>query len=240
MKRGKKLFWGILFILGALALIVGKLGYLEGFGFWTILFTICLLGLLIDGIFRRGFGTILFSLAFLAILYDELLGIEAITPWPVLGAALLGTIGLGIIFPKKGAREAFLGKGHIYKKTVKSDSYKFQESMDGEHVAFDCSFGQAVKYVTSKSLSRGEMECAFGSLEVYLDGASLKEGKADIYVECSFGSIVLYVPEDWKVVVNTSAVFGGVEEKGSCNPMGTDILQIQGEVAFGALEIRYV
>ena len=42
----------------------------------------------------------LFSLAFAAILFDEALGIEAITPWPVLGAALLGTIGLNMIFNK--------------------------------------------------------------------------------------------------------------------------------------------
>ena len=42
----------------------------------------------------------LFSLAFLIIVNDELLGLEAITPWPVLGAALLGSLGLNLLFPK--------------------------------------------------------------------------------------------------------------------------------------------
>lgn len=72
---------------------------LEGIGFWTILFNICLLTILIKGIFQRQIGTILFSAAFLIIINDKLLHLESITPWPVLGAALLGTIGLKSLFP---------------------------------------------------------------------------------------------------------------------------------------------
>ena len=61
MKQGRKIFWGLMFILGALALLVVKLGYLEGIGFWSILFTIALIGILVDGIMDRGFGRILFT-----------------------------------------------------------------------------------------------------------------------------------------------------------------------------------
>ena len=80
-RKTRNIFWGILFLLGALALLLGKLGFL------------------INGILRRSFGGILFSLAMLIIINDELLHMEAITPWPVLGAALLGTIGLHFLFP---------------------------------------------------------------------------------------------------------------------------------------------
>ena len=44
----KKVFWGVLFLLGALALLLGKSGYLEGVGFWTVFFSIILAGILID------------------------------------------------------------------------------------------------------------------------------------------------------------------------------------------------
>ena len=44
---------------------------------------------------------ILFSIAFICIIYDDWLGITALTPWTVLGAALLGSIGLSLIFKKK-------------------------------------------------------------------------------------------------------------------------------------------
>ena len=90
MKK-KNVFWGLLFILGALAVLVSKLGVFEGVGFWSVLFSIGLIGILINGIIHRSWGTILFSTAFLAIVNSALLGIEKLVPWPVLGAALLGT-----------------------------------------------------------------------------------------------------------------------------------------------------
>ncbi|MBQ8039932.1 MAG: hypothetical protein IJ274_08715, partial [Lachnospiraceae bacterium] len=65
MKNGKKIFWGVLFLLGAVALIVGKLGYLGGFNFWTVRISIGLVGFLVEGIFSKNFGMILFALAFL-------------------------------------------------------------------------------------------------------------------------------------------------------------------------------
>ena len=97
MKNGKKIFWGVLFLLGAVALIVGQMGYLGDLNFWSVLITIGLIGFLLEGVADRNFGMILFALAFLAITNDKLLGIEELTPWPVLGAALLGTIGLDIL-----------------------------------------------------------------------------------------------------------------------------------------------
>ena len=98
MRKGKNIFWGLLFVLGAVFILVNRLGYFEGISIVTVIFTIIIAGALIDSIFHRSFGGILFSLAFLCILYDELLGIENLTPWPVLAAALCGTIGLNMIF----------------------------------------------------------------------------------------------------------------------------------------------
>lgn len=59
MKK-KNVFWGLLFILGALAVLVSKLGVFEGVGFWSVLFSIGLIGILINGIIHRSWGTILF------------------------------------------------------------------------------------------------------------------------------------------------------------------------------------
>ena len=95
MYRGKKsVFWAIMLILLAAALLASRLGYLEGIGFSAIF-----VAFVINGIAKGKFGTILFSIAFLIILNDEALHLEAITPWPVLGAALLCTIALKMLFP---------------------------------------------------------------------------------------------------------------------------------------------
>lgn len=56
---------------------------------------------LFNGIRNVNFWEILFSIAFICIIYDDWLGITALTPWTVLGAALLGSIGLSLIFKKR-------------------------------------------------------------------------------------------------------------------------------------------
>lgn len=65
MYRGKKsVFWAIMLILLAAALLASRLGYLEGIGFWPILFSAIFVAFVINGIAKGKFGTILFSIAF--------------------------------------------------------------------------------------------------------------------------------------------------------------------------------
>lgn len=233
MKNGRKIFWGVLFILGALALLVSQLGYLQGFGFWNILFTIGLIGAVVDGIFHKNYGLILFGLAFLVIVNDKLLGMESITPWPVLGAALLGTIGLSFMFPNHKWNK------HIGGNWTRNEDRTTQGEM-GEMIRYECSFGEAVKYIDSQELCNVDAECAFGSLSIYFNNAVLKNGLGMVNAECSFGNLVLYVPSDWKVELNVQTAFGAAEEKGRCNYNGSNILRVSGDVSFGALEIRYI
>ena len=233
MKNGKKVFWGVLFLLGAVALIVSNLGYLGGFNFWTVLISIGLVGFFVEGLVSKNFGSMLFALAFLGIIHAEILGIEKLTPWPLLGAALLGTIGLDMLFPKK-----YRWKEHVNKKSVNEETKA--ESVYGEDVNFEVTFGEAVRYVTSTQLKSVKANCSFGSLEIYLNNAMLKDHQAVVNVDCSFGSTVLYIPGDWNVVQQAKASLGGIDEKGFHSPNGQNTLIISGSVSFGSLEIRYI
>ena len=96
--KSSKVFWGIFFILAAVYVIVSKFGILPDVGVFSILITVLLIWMFIEGIRNVDFFGILFSSAFLCIVYDDQLGITALTPWTVLGAALLGSIGLSMIF----------------------------------------------------------------------------------------------------------------------------------------------
>lgn len=234
MKKSKNIFWGIIFILGAVILIVGQMGFGEGIGFWKILATLVLAGILVDGIRDRSYGRILFPIAFLIIVYDEFLGLEAITPGPVLGAALLATIGLEFLFPQKK-------RGH-YMNIVKGEKEDpFGENvLSGEEICFSNTFGESVKYLSGKEISLVELENCFGSLNVFFDKAVLKNGEANVYVKNSFGSTVLYIPSEWRTVMNVDTTFGEVDEKGHSNPTGDIILHIHGKVCFGELQIHYL
>ena len=236
----KNVYWGVLLLLGAAALVVGKLGYLEGIGVWSIIFSVCLVGFLVDGLVNRSFGEILFSIAFLIIVNDELFNLEAITPWPVLGAALLGTIGLNLLFPRFKKKSRFVemhmnmgGRDYDGRERVS------EEKWSGGSVSYENAFGGAVKY-PSGEISHVDAENAFGSLQIYFTDAIPKGGNATVDVETVFGSMVLYVPSSWRVVLSTENSFGSTREQGSCNPTGDIVLYIRGEVAFGSLQIRYV
>jgi len=228
MERYRKVFWGIMFLVGAMALLVAKLGYLEGIGFWSILFTLALIGILVDGILSKEFGKVLFPIAFLIIIYDEFLNLEAITPWPVLGAALLGTIGLNILFPHHGWRK------------WKAEKFSGEEFIDGDTISFSNSFGEVVKYLSGQEISKVHLKNSFGEMNVYFDGAILKNGVAEVYVENSFGETKLYVPKEWSVVNEMTATFGDAGEKGTHMPDGSGSLRVRGNIGFGECEIFYL
>ena len=237
-RQHKKIFWGILFLLGAIALLVGGLGYVDGFSFWSILFSIALLGCLVDGILDRSFGQILFSLAVLIIINDDFLHLEAITPSPVLGAALLGTIGLNIIFPKR-LRYKTPQIPHPPKNAGCSGK-NTQEFVSGEEIRCEVAFGYAVKYIVGRDISRIFLESSFGNLEVYFNDAVFKDNRANAFLECSFGNMELYVPSGWNVVMNIKRSFGSMEESGYGNPNGETTLFLEGNVSFGHVEIHHI
>lgn len=230
--KGSNIFWGILFLLAAAAFLVKKLGILEGIGFWPILLTIGLIGFLINGLVKRSFGQILFSLAFLVIVNDELLKLEAITPWPVLGAALLGTIGLNLLFPKFGRRKSF--------KLIAGGEHRAGDTVSGDGFFYENAFSSTVKYVSGE-ISQVYVDNAFGGMEVYFTDAVLKDHTARVHIDSAFGKVTLYVPRGWKVVNNTTQAFCGAGYSDFGNDLqGEDTLYVSGEIAFGTLVIHPV
>lgn len=230
----KKIFWGVIFLLGAGALLLNQTGYLTGFGFWPIFFSIMLAAFFVNGIIKRSFGQMLFSLAFLVIVNDKMLGLEAITPWSVLGAALLACIGLNILFPKFGKGcSRHIGVHHHVSRNANG------ETRDGSRIAYDSSFTECVKYITGE-VSEVNIDFSFGSMQVYFQDAVLADNTAKVSVDASFGSVVLYVPASYRVFVDVETSFSGCEVKGQCSPECTETLYVSGAVSFGNLEIKYV
>lgn len=237
--KGGRVFWGILFLSGAVAFLVNRLDVwdgLEGISFWSILFTIGLAACLVNSLIRGSWGGILFSLAFLVIVNDKLLNLEEITPWPVLGAALLGTIGLNLLFPKFRRVKSY--------KLLAGGEHVVGDAVSGDKVFYENAFGSAVKYVTGE-VSRVRLDNAFGSMEVYFTDAVLKDHSATVNVDSSFGRVVLYVPRNWQVINNTTSSFASDAVNDTAgnresSPSAEDTLYLSGEVAFGALVVRYV
>ena len=85
--------------------MLNELGVMRNINLGHIVFTALWGAWLIKGLIQRKSFVVFMSLAFLAIVWDKELGIEAITPWPIIGAAILLTIGFSFIFEKNGRKE---------------------------------------------------------------------------------------------------------------------------------------
>ena len=240
-----KVFWGMFFILGGIFIVVSKLGFLAEMNIFTILLGVFLLAIFIKSTVHLSFFGMLFSAAFLLIMFDEYLNITAITPWPVLGAALLGAIGLECIF--HGVKKKYnigVFREHSWQGWrkdcpscggVNSD----MECSDSEN-SVNTSFGAGVKYITSKDFKSACIKSSFAGTEVYFDGAEIPSGNAQVTVDVSFAGVELFVPKDWRVINNINSSMGGVSESGRCTSTGTPTLTLCGTVKFGGLDIYYV
>lgn len=233
--KGRKIFWGIFFILAAVIVVISKLGMIPDIGVFTILATAFMIWMLVEGVRHVNFFEILFSIAFLCIIYDKPLGIEELTPWTVLAAALLGSIGLSMLFRGK-KKNHFSVDVNWDDKKGKSDS----EQCSGEHIHCENNFGSAIRYINSDNFQNAHLENNFGSMTIYFDNAMIQGGSAYVEMENNFGETILYIPKEWKVENHLEHTFGTINEYGSSLGSSNATLYLRGEANFGHIDVYYV
>lgn len=233
MKK-EKWFWGIFFIVAAVILVISKLGILStGISVWTLFLAVIFAAMLIKSVLHKSVTGVLFALAFLCIIFAKPLGITELTPWTVLAAALLGSIGISFIYrPER--------RWHSCHSSHFDDSFSDIETIEGGQMALETSFGSSIKYINSEEFKGVNVRCSFGAMKVYFDHAVVPTGKAVVQMDISFAGVELYVPRNWKVVNQVNASFGGIEEKGRYEANGDVTLVLNGEVSFSGVTIIYV
>lgn len=232
MKK-ERFFWGVLFIVIGIFLIISKLGYFPNVNAFSLLLTVLLVVVIVKSIYHLNFAGILFPIAFICIIYDKQLGITSITPWTVLIAALLGSIGLSMIFHK-----------HIEWCNTKCihEDYEFDkiDVEDEGHIRFKTSFGGSIKYINSNKFEQADFKCSFGALKVYFDNAVMSNNNAVVRLDASFSGVELYVPKSWKLENKANVFLGAVDEKNRSNETTTNILTLVGDINFTGVEIIYI
>lgn len=239
-----RIFWGLFFIAAAVLLLVSQLGFLGGYSFFSMVMAVFFSACLIKSIASKSISGALFSIAFLCIIFDEALGIEMLTPWPVLGAALLGSIGCSFFYrPKK-----YYCKNHIdCEAGWDTDAVKYHkcqnesaEAVDGDQLDLHISFAGGIRYVNSDNFQSANIQCSFGSLKIYFDNALIQNSPAVINLDVAFGGVELYLPKTWKVIDHSDHIFGGIDEKGKCSSDAVPAVILNGTVRFSGVEIIYI
>lgn len=237
MKK-ERVFWGLILILGGVFLIVSKLGFFPDVNVFSLLLTVFLVVVIVKSLLRINFAGILFPIAFICIIYDKQLGVTNITPWTVLIAALLGSIGLSMIFHKhtKWFDTKWFNTEH------NDEDYKFEkiDVEDESHVRFKTSFGASIKYINTDNFEQADFNCSFGAMKVYFDNAVMRNDNAVVRINASFSGIELYVPKTWNIDDKTKVFLGAVSEKNKNDKITTNTLTLVGDISLSGVEIIYI
>ncbi|HFR3475316.1 TPA: hypothetical protein ACHU97_001212 [Streptococcus suis] len=217
----KKYGLGIaLLVLAGLVLVRDSLGLHLAMPFWTTVWFVLT--------FVTGFHRLVkldwlasifcFGLAFIAVnsVYDW---VEFGT-WNMVLSLVLLCLGLKLIFKPKKRRPAHgVGTGVIGDK------------------GRDTAFGSSTRYIHDDNFLHDSVEVAFGSSTVYFDQAIILGDKAEFHIDAAFSSVTLYLPTNWRAVVELDSSMSAVNNYAT--GMGEKMLHITGDMAFSTLNIYY-
>lgn len=232
MKR-RETYWGVIFILAAALILLGQFGFLEDINTFSILASVILAGIAIKSLVKMNFWGVLFPAAIICIIFSKQWNIEAFTPWPALFTAFCLSTGLSLIFHKSHDFRWHSHHNTNFNKNVINQP-------DDNNVKCSTSFGECIKYVNSDDFQRAEIKCSFGAAKVYFDHATILSGKADIYLDVSFGDVKLYIPSAWNVINDVNVFFGDANLSTRKVDADAPVITVHGNISFGDAKIYYV
>ncbi|HAL74625.1 MAG TPA: hypothetical protein DCM45_05980 [Clostridiales bacterium] len=232
-----KIFWGLLIIIAAGALLLNGLGIDIGTSLplVRIIGSVLLLAIAVSSISQFKFVLFFVPLTFIAWIWRAELGIPAdnFKLWPILGAAVLLGIGLSVLFHRKS---------HVHVKISGTEDFgSTTETLnENEFVDIDASWGDHIKYVHADNLKQAKIKSSFASTKVYFDQCKVSPEGLNIIINASFSELVLNIPQDWELN-NQIGTFAG--EIHSMPPSRLDNkvrVNLTGSVNFAELKINYV
>lgn len=233
--KNRNWFWGIFFLLSAVFVIACQTGAFGQIGVLSILATVLLATLLIHSIIHLNFFGVFIPVALFYMIYRQPLGLVEISPWLLLMSAVFASIGFSFLFHSHSCIK-------MHHHSEMDHFNQTTESTDDNNPFAKVSFGASSKYLHGDCLKSGQFSVSFGALELFFDEAKLSPDGAEIFLDCSFGAIKLYIPKGWRVIDNMQASLGGVDNNTRLSHPDENAprLTVSGNVQLGAVEIHYV
>lgn len=241
MKK-RNIFWGVFLVLMAVVVVAWQFTGFATLGFWSVLALVLVAAMLIESLISLNLGLSVFSLALGYLILQKPLGLPYINGWLLLLAAALAGIGLSILVRpgrRRWKKEYHANIGHSSGNYISGGS--LERNSDDNHPEISVSFNSTTCYLHSAALETGAFKASFGQLEVYFTDAKIAPQGADIYLDSSFGNIVLYVPFGWRVEDNVSVSLGNfTNNTRMAVDSGAPALRISGSVSLGNAEVNAV
>ena len=230
---------GLIFILLAVMIVGSGMGVIPNIPWFKIMCSFFFAVAAVKALIKREFFGCIMSLCILGWMYDELLGIEAITPFPLFFAGVLLAIGLGMIFKKRVIHVSYKD-GEEWKVGSIHDARKEEWQDGGRHVSLENNFNSVSKYVNAQAFSTAQLENNFGSANIYFNNAVMAGNEANVKLENNFGQMNVYFPNTWRMSVSQDTAFGRINVFGEPNrDMDAPLVVIRAESNFGELNIYF-
>ena len=88
-----------------------------------------------------------------------------------------------------------------------------------------------------ENFNGADLTAVFGGVECDLRGA-IFDGDKTLRATAIFGGVDIIVPENVKVVINTTDIFGGAEDKRHLKSEGQYTLYITATAVFGGVDVK--
>lgn len=223
------IFWGVLFLLAAVYLLISGFGLMPDINIVKLLIAVICVVTFVKSLCQLKFGGMLFSAAILLIIFKTMLGITWLSPWTILLAALLGTIGLNMIFGSSVKKH--------HRENIKTGSVN-SEYVSGDDIVISGMFNGYKKNITSDNFKRVKVDARFSGMEISFDDAVIQNGTAVVDLDVAFSSVELYVPSSWRIVNTTDALFAAFDEHRSSEDTSEGpTLLFEGKIRFGGVEV---
>lgn len=217
------------FLLGLSILTAGLLLTLDNFGvveaeryidLWPVILIFVGLSHLTRPAVSRRVGSGLIWIAVGSILLLDNLGVITFDVWD-LWPLFLVVIGLNIL--SRGFR-----RGRRRRLEDPSSSFSATAVM-----------GADVRRITAQDFRGGDATAIMGGCEIDLRGAGSEGGPAEIDCFAMWGGIEIWVPEDWEVRMNVTALLAGSEDKTQrSGGAGAKVLIIRGTALMAGIEVK--
>jgi len=222
-----RIFAGIFIIAIGFIFLLGSLGKLNVgdliAGYWPlILVAVGCWQLLANRLQDSGPGIILIALGgFFMLAKWNVFGVNA---WRIFWPSLIIAAGLWVLL--RPGKRGFVGAA----PAIKEDDINMSVLFSGGN-----------RRIESERFRGGKATALFGGLELDFTSSHLEENKATVELTAIFGGVGIRVPRDWKIVSESHALFGGVEDKripAASAAENPPTLFIRATALFGGIEIK--
>jgi predicted membrane protein len=235
-----RLLIGAILVLMGLLLALDQLGWVEAhhlMRFWPVL--VVLYGLTI--LQRGGRGVVLGSMVVLigGWLLLNTLHLLSLEPWQFLWPLILVVVGARILMRGDAPRqqpappasiEGYAPSAHL--------SPQSGSPPVSDHISMFGMMGSTKQRVSGVIFRSADMTSLMGGCELDLRDALLSaDGAAYVDVFSLMGGAHIFVPPNWKVVMQVTPIMGGVEDKSRSIMGGAQFLYVRGTVLMGGVEI---